>query len=122
VLSLAWPPPWGGAAPAPRAPRAVQVPRSLAELDAMLEPAEEAREAAAAAAAERRVLGDAVLASGDTDGRVCIWDRRRMCRQGEPQELGGGAVHALHAARGLVFAAAAGGGDHQLAERAVYPV
>ena len=60
--------------------------------------------------------------SGGADGRVCIWDLRRMCRQGEPQELGGGAVHALHAARGLVFAAAAGGGDHQLAERAVYPV
>ena len=123
VLSLAWLP-WGGAppSPAPRAalpqpaPRApVFVPRSLMELDALLEPHEAGRdeawrdEAPRAHASEGRRLGEALLVSGDLDGALRFFDLRSMRCQGDPLTADG-AAHALHAAHDLVFAAAASGG------------
>lgn len=174
VLSLAWLPPWGGAPPPPAPRAAVLVPRSLMELDALLEPHEAWRdEAPRTHASEGRRLGEALggksrplprdcqvwsrcargvpalagaytpvgrpqaagggvwrlswrplclgcgcsyhppgealLVSGDVDGALRFFDLRSMRCQGGLLTTDG-AAHALHAAHGLVFAAAAGGG------------
>ena len=53
--------------------------------------------------------GEALLVSGDVDGALRFFDLRSMRCQGGLLTTDG-AAHALHAAHGLVFAAAAGGG------------
>ena len=102
VLSLAWIEPWDGAATPPVSAPAepVFVPGSLAELDAL----------EVAPPPPPRRLDERLLASADAKGAVRVWDLRAMRCQGACRASGGGATHALHAARGLLFGAHAAGG------------
>lgn len=101
VLSLAWVEPWDGSATPPVSAPAepVFVPSSLAELDAM----------DVAPPPPPKRLDERLLASADAKGAVRVWDLRAMRCQGACR-AGGGATHALHAARGLLFGAHAAGG------------